>query len=216
MRRAEPDTDQLLAAAGDGDARARGRLLERHRERLCRMVAVRLDRRLAARVDPSDVVQEALAEADRRLDEYLRDRPLPFYPWLRRLAGLKMADAYRRHLTAGRRTVSREEPGGLPDESALELADRLAGVASGPGARSVAASRTPRCGPRWIDCRSGTARCWSSDTWKTCRRPTRRRCWGAATGRSRSGCSGRYGGCGSCWTGRSHDDGIIGAFVPVP
>ena len=135
MRRAEPDTDQLLTAAGDGDARARGRLLDRHRERLCRMIAVRLDRRLAARVDPSDVAQEALAEADRRLDEFLRDRPLPFYPWLRRLAGLKMADVYRRHLTAGRRTVSREQPGGLPDESAQELAGRLAGVASGPVSR---------------------------------------------------------------------------------
>ena len=68
MTRHEPDTERLLEAAHSGDRSARGRLLERHRARLRRMVAVRLDRRLAARVDPSDVVQEALApERLRRL-----------------------------------------------------------------------------------------------------------------------------------------------------
>ena len=83
-----PETDQLLARARRGDASDRGRLLERHRQRLRRMVAVHFDRRLAARVDPSDLVQDTLAEADRRLDGYLRGRPLPFYPWLRQLIDL--------------------------------------------------------------------------------------------------------------------------------
>src|SRR4051794_21065968 len=95
---AGPDTDQLLDEASRGDGAARGRLLERHRPRLRRMVALRLDRRLAARLDPSDVVQEALVEAAARLDEYLRDRPIPFYPWLRRLAWVRMTDAFRGHL----------------------------------------------------------------------------------------------------------------------
>jgi RNA polymerase sigma-70 factor (ECF subfamily) len=120
-----PDTDQLLAAASQGDATARGRLLERHRPRLKRMVALRLDRRLAARVDPSDVVQEAILEAAVRLDEYLRERPIPFYPWLRRLAWDHLTGAYRRHLRAGRRSVEREEPPALPGESVVELAERL-------------------------------------------------------------------------------------------
>jgi RNA polymerase sigma-70 factor (ECF subfamily) len=95
------------------------------------MVALRLDRRLAARLDPSDIVQEALAEADRRLDDYARERPLPFYPWLRQLAWNRLADAHRRHVQAGRRSVTREdaEPLGLPGGSAVELADRL--LASG-------------------------------------------------------------------------------------
>src|SRR5687768_10163336 len=105
-----PDTDQLLASASRGDPSARGRLLERHRPRLKRMVSVRLDRRMAARVDPSDVVQEALLDAAGRLDEYLRERPIPFYPWLRRLAAGRLADAYRRHVRAARRSVGREEP----------------------------------------------------------------------------------------------------------
>lgn len=132
--RSEPDTEQLLAAASRGDASARGHLLERHRSRLKRMVAVRLDRRLAARVDPSDVVQDALTNAAAALDAYLRERPLPFYPWLRRLALLRLTDAHRRHLRAGRRTVAREEPPGLPDASVRQLAERLASPVSGPSA----------------------------------------------------------------------------------
>jgi len=67
----EPDTDQLLAAAQAGDASARGRLLDRHRQKLRGLMAVRMDPRLAARVDPSDLVQETLTEAHRRLDQYL-------------------------------------------------------------------------------------------------------------------------------------------------
>lgn len=129
------DTDQLLDDASRGDASARGRLLERHRPRLKRMVVVRLDRRLAARVDPSDVVQEALLEAAARLDDYLRDRPIPFYPWLRRIAWMRVADAYRHHLRAGRRSVEREELPALPGESAAELAERLLARDSGPSAR---------------------------------------------------------------------------------
>jgi RNA polymerase sigma-70 factor (ECF subfamily) len=130
----ESDTDRLLDAAARGDAHARGPLLDRHRERLKRMVAVRLDRRLAARVDASDVVQDTLAEAAARLDGYLRDRPLPFYPWLRRLAEERLADVHRGHLRAGRRSIAREEPGGLPTGSAPGLAERLVDVTSGPSA----------------------------------------------------------------------------------
>jgi RNA polymerase sigma-70 factor, ECF subfamily len=57
------DTDWLVEQARLGDAEARTGLMERHRARLRQMVSLRLDPRLAARVDPSDVVQEALAAA---------------------------------------------------------------------------------------------------------------------------------------------------------
>ena len=134
MTTGRPDTEHLLERAGRGDPAAAGQLLERHRGRLNRMVAVRLDRRLAARVDPSDVVQETLAEAARRLPDYLRDRPLPFYPWLRRLTADRLAVLHRRHVRAANRAVGREEPP-LPDRSALALADRLFARQSNPSAR---------------------------------------------------------------------------------
>jgi hypothetical protein len=79
----QPDTQELIELTAQGDAAAREQLLVRHRKRLLKMVAVRLDRAVAARLDPSDVVQEALAEAAQHLDEYLRTRPLPYYAWLR-------------------------------------------------------------------------------------------------------------------------------------
>ena len=129
----QPDTERLLIRAAAGDDTARGALLVRHRDRLRRMVAVRLDPRLAARVDPSDVVQETLAEADRRLNDYLRDQPLPFYPWLRQLAGERLGAEYRRHIRAARRSIGREIPDWeLPEGSVLVLADRLLDRGTGP------------------------------------------------------------------------------------
>src|SRR5262245_1114845 len=130
----EPDTEKLLDAARKGDSSARSRLFERHRPRLKRMVAVRVDRRLAPRVDPSDVVQEALLEANAQLDSYLRDRPIPFYPWLRRLAWNRLMDTYRFHVGAVRRSVNREAPLGLTDESVSLLIDRLLGQIESPSA----------------------------------------------------------------------------------
>jgi RNA polymerase sigma-70 factor (ECF subfamily) len=133
MEPPDPDTEQLIERARHGDRAARQQLLVRHRDRLCRMVRVRLDRRLAARIDPSDVVQEALLEADRKLAAYLHERPLPFYPWIRRLAWERLVKLHRRHLQA-RRSVAREDQGfaDLPDESALELAGRLIAPRTSP------------------------------------------------------------------------------------
>jgi RNA polymerase sigma-70 factor (ECF subfamily) len=132
----EPDTEELLRQAGQGDAAARDRLLDRHRTRLRAAVAVRLDRRLAPRVDPSDVVQETLAEAARRLPDYLHQRPLPFYPWLRQLALQRLIEVHRHHVRAGKRSVQREQAAlaPLPDESAAALAQRLFGRGSSPSA----------------------------------------------------------------------------------
>jgi RNA polymerase sigma-70 factor (ECF subfamily) len=136
MTRSGTNIEDLLRRAGQGDAAARGQLLEQHRARLRRMVACRMDPRLAARVDPSDVVQDTLVEADRRLDDYLRQQPLPFYPWLRQLAWDRLIEQHRRHLRAERRSVLREqaEPFDLGDQSALELADRLLDSGQSPSA----------------------------------------------------------------------------------
>src|SRR5215813_957369 len=146
MKASEPNTEQLLEAIRRGDESARGRLLDRHRSRLRQMVTLRLDRRLATRVDPSDVVQEALAEADRRLSDYVRDRPLPFYPWLRAIAWERLAKLHRRHLHSQRRSVGREEVAlpALPDESALELAGRLATAGASPSEQALRQERCQR------------------------------------------------------------------------
>jgi RNA polymerase sigma-70 factor (ECF subfamily) len=130
--------DQLLARAGRGDLDARQQLLHEHRDRLRRMVAVRLDPRLNARVDASDVVQEALAEAERELDRYLLRPGMPFYPWLRRFAWDRLLKLHRFHVQA-RRSVGREAGAGLPlpDGSVRDLVERIAGSGTSPSRRLI-------------------------------------------------------------------------------
>lgn len=138
-----PDTDVLLTRISQGDADARQQLLQRHRTRLRQMIGLHLDRRLAGRVDPSDIVQETLADADRKLPAYVRVRPLPFYPWLRRLALERLSKAHRRHLHTDKRSAAREEPGilNLPDESAVLLASRLIDPGSSPSQQLLRAEQ---------------------------------------------------------------------------
>jgi RNA polymerase sigma-70 factor (ECF subfamily) len=142
----DPELERLLDRAGLGEDEARQRLLDRFRGRLKRMVAGQLDRRLSARVDPSDVVQEALADADRRLEPYLRTRPLPFYPWLRQFARDRLLDLRRRHLRAACRTVAREEPGALPldDGSTVAPAGRFLAGGTSPSVRLIRAEGRDR------------------------------------------------------------------------
>jgi RNA polymerase sigma-70 factor (ECF subfamily) len=127
-----PETEALLEQVRLGDPSSLQRLLQGCRDRLCRMVAVRMDERLSARVDPSDVVQEAMAVALDRLSDYLRERPLPFYPWLRQITFNRLVDLHRRHVLASRRSVDREQPLGLSDASAVQLADRVLAGSTSP------------------------------------------------------------------------------------
>src|SRR5437588_11435611 len=105
-----PETQDLLAQARQGEPTAVERLLSAHREPLRRMIGLRLDPALAARVDASDVVQDVLLEAHRRLGDYLRNPAMPFRLWLRHMAKDHLIDAHRRHRLAQRRSLHREQP----------------------------------------------------------------------------------------------------------
>src|SRR3954453_16289262 len=95
-------TQELLDRARQGAAEAVDRLLDRHREPVRRMIALRLDPDIVQRVDASDVVQEVLLEASRRLQDYLKNPALPFHVWLRQIAKDRLIDAHRRHQAAKR------------------------------------------------------------------------------------------------------------------
>jgi RNA polymerase sigma-70 factor (ECF subfamily) len=127
----DTDEDALLDRATGGDQDAFDELLQRHRPRLRHMVAVRIDPRLKGRIDPSDVVQDVLLEAARMLPDYLRRRPLPYYPWLRQLAWQRLYDLHVRHIRTQGRSITREArlEMELSDESIMHLAQHL--VASG-------------------------------------------------------------------------------------
>jgi RNA polymerase sigma-70 factor (ECF subfamily) len=139
MMPSDPESEDLVARARQGDQRAVQELLVRHRPRLRQMVAIHLDRRLTARVDPSDVVQDALLEAVARLPEYLGQPPMPFYPWLRRLAWEHLLKVHQQHLRAQKRNVALEKKPGLslPEDSAYQLVDRLVASGTSPSGRLV-------------------------------------------------------------------------------
>jgi RNA polymerase sigma-70 factor (ECF subfamily) len=142
----ESPTEALLKRAGRGDYAARELLFAGHRARLRRMVAVRIDGRLAARIDPSDVVQETLLEASRKLSEYLRDPSVPFYPWLRQLAWKRLYALSEKHIHSQKRSIMREERYDLPlsDNSVQHLADRLMSSGTSPSHRVLRAELLER------------------------------------------------------------------------
>jgi RNA polymerase sigma-70 factor, ECF subfamily len=139
MNPSSAETRQLVFQAIGGDRSAIEQLLAQFRPQLRRMVAVRMDSRLKARFDPSDVVQSVLAEAAQKMVAFEKP-PEQFYPWLRQLAWDELARLHRDHIRTKKRSVSREEDdwrGRAADESMLQLADRLATQQLGPGSRLV-------------------------------------------------------------------------------
>jgi RNA polymerase sigma-70 factor (ECF subfamily) len=133
---------RLLQRATAGDQAAMSFLFSAYRDRLKRMVHLRLSRRLQGRVDDSDVLQEACLEAANRLQEYARDPILPFFLWLRHLTGLKLAEVHRRHLGTQLRDADREvtlHRGGLPLADSASLAAHLLGTLTSPSQAVVKA-----------------------------------------------------------------------------
>lgn len=124
------EADDLLRRAKGGDAQALAALFGHYRERLKRMVRLRLDRRLSGRVDASDVLQEAYLEVHKRFPEYAAEKDLPFFLWLRLVTGQKLTDAHRHHLGAQMRDAGLEVSlyrGALPQASSASLAAQLLG-----------------------------------------------------------------------------------------
>ena len=127
-----PDSDQtreLLAQARDGEQVAINALLDKHRDALRRMVDLRMDKVVQRRVDASDIVQDVLVEANRRLRDYLENPGLPFHLWLRNMAHDRLIDAHRRHRGAARRSIDREQPlvaARFLDQSTIDLGAEIA------------------------------------------------------------------------------------------
>lgn len=134
------ETRELLLDAERGDDVAVNRLLEKHRDSLRRMIGFRMDRKIANRVDASDVVQDVLIEANRRLRDYLADPKLPFHLWLRQMARDRVIDMHRRHRGAARRSVDREQrPANAQyaDRSSIDLANLLRDPELTPAAATI-------------------------------------------------------------------------------
>jgi RNA polymerase sigma-70 factor (ECF subfamily) len=138
------EVSDLLQRAAAGDAEALRQLFSRYRDRLKRMVHLRLSRRLSGRVDDSDVVQEAYLDVCQKLPEYVREPGMPFFLWLRHLTGLKLAEVHRRHLGTQLRDADREvslHRGGLPEADSVSLAAQLLGKLTTPSQAAIKAEQ---------------------------------------------------------------------------
>ena len=142
------ETNRILQQAARGDGQVLGTLLARHRDRLRRMVALRLDRRLQGRIDPSDVIQEAYLEASARLAEYLRnpvDAVLLVAPIPRRPEAGDLASASSRASgCATRASRSRWIMVHLPEASSAALAAQLLGHEARPSEAAIRAEMKAR------------------------------------------------------------------------
>jgi RNA polymerase sigma-70 factor (ECF subfamily) len=141
------ETSRLAHQAADGDQTAWADLLAQHQGRLRRMIALRLDRRLQGRIDAADVLQEAYLEAFAHLGEYVRNPTMPFFLWLRSIAGHKLLELHRQHLGTQMRDANREVSlyrGSLPETSSAALAAQLLGHDTRPSEAAIRAERKIR------------------------------------------------------------------------
>jgi len=138
-----PEKDQtveLLGQAKDGDGDAIDSLMERHRDSLRHLVRMRLDQKIRRRVDVSDIVQDVLIEANRRLQTYIENPVMSFHLWLRQIARDRIIDAHRRHRVSARRSVDREQSMSVPqgyDHSSIRLAAQLGDPELTPAAAAL-------------------------------------------------------------------------------
>lgn len=109
MQRTETQEENLCALRQGGKEALAGLFLQ-HRDRLRRMIHLRMDQRLSQRVDASDILQEGFMDAAKRLDGYLANPAIPFVVWLRLVIGQRLIDVHRWHMGRSKRDPRAEQP----------------------------------------------------------------------------------------------------------
>ena len=136
------EIERLALQAKGGNVAARAELFAKFRQQLHRLVALRLDRRLQGRLDPSDVLQEAFINYSRRIGDYADEQPEYFFVWLRTLTVQTLIDLHRMHLGTQKRDAAHEVSlfrGALPEASSDSLAQHLLGRLTSPSNAAVRA-----------------------------------------------------------------------------
>jgi RNA polymerase sigma-70 factor (ECF subfamily) len=121
--------DELVQRLRQGDQAALAELFEINRNRLSRMVSIRLDQRLQGRVDASDVLQEAFVSLSQKIENFAAYPDMSPYVWMRLTVQDRLIALHRRHIQAEKRDARREVSmarKAKPDESSAEIAETLA------------------------------------------------------------------------------------------
>jgi RNA polymerase sigma-70 factor (ECF subfamily) len=141
------EVTHLIDRLRAGDRRALAELFDQNRDRLRRMVELRMDPRLRARLDASDVLQEAYLELAGDLEAYRADPKQPPLLWMRLHVGQRLTLLHRRHLGTQRRDAGLEISlyrEALPQASSAALAAMLLGRHTSPTQAAQRAERLLR------------------------------------------------------------------------
>lgn len=141
------ECDELARRLRDGDPAAAGELFELCRDRLRKMVRLRLDRRLQGRLDADDVLQEAFLDVQKKAADFAAKPDLPAYLWLRLITTERLLILHRHHLGAQMRDAGQEVSlcaGGSPAASTHSLANLLLGRLTSPTQAAIRAERQLR------------------------------------------------------------------------
>jgi RNA polymerase sigma-70 factor, ECF subfamily len=147
MDQTQIEIDRLIGQLRAGEKRALAELFDCYRDRLRRMVELRMDPRLRARLDASDVIQEAYLDVAGDLASYLRDPKLEPLLWLRLHVGRRLINLHRKHLGTRMRDASMEislYQEALPQASSAALASMLLGRNTSPTQAAQRAERLLR------------------------------------------------------------------------
>ena len=99
---------QLISQVRLGDATHLGELLSMYRNYLNVLANTQLDKKLRARVSPSDVVQETMLEAHRDFHQFQGSSESEFIAWLRQILVHNLARLIDMHVKAEKRDVRRD------------------------------------------------------------------------------------------------------------
>jgi RNA polymerase sigma-70 factor (ECF subfamily) len=141
------DLDALTQRLREGDLRAAAELFVACRDRLKRMVRLRLDRRLQGRLDASDVLQEAFLDVQKKVADFAAKPDLPAYLWLRLVTNERLLILHRHHLGAQMRDAAQEVSlgrGGPPAATTHSLANLLLGRLTSPSQAAIRSERQLR------------------------------------------------------------------------
>jgi RNA polymerase sigma-70 factor (ECF subfamily) len=144
MKDPPSETVRLFERLQAGDRRALADLFQRHRDRLRRMVELRIDARLQGRIDASDVLQDGFLDLSKQVESYLSDPRLPVFLWLRLVVSDRLAQIHRHHLGTAMRDAGREvslyrDP--MPQASSAALAAMLLGRLMSPSNAAIRAEQ---------------------------------------------------------------------------
>jgi RNA polymerase sigma-70 factor (ECF subfamily) len=126
-----------LAAARAGDAAARDRLFGSCRSFVATAARFHLQRRLQAKVDASDVVQQSLLEAHRGFDGFAGETPQEWLAWLKRIVAHNAFDVAKRYRGTAKRDAGREVPLAAHDDASHGWHEHPVDPASSPSGRAI-------------------------------------------------------------------------------